>query len=198
MSFQRDVRAQLDQVIREETKWLRHYESEVVNNFDTLKKGRVKVVIPELGFYTEDKGMWCFPRQGNSMSVPEKGSWVDVYFASGDPNKPRYLHYASEMDSMIPSKFDGQPATRVIFESPITKESIKYSDDTKELVFLEGTEPFVLGNILKTTLTNLISAIEALTVVTGGVPSGVPVNVAAFVAIRTNLSTIISLLLKGK
>ena len=162
MRLQRDIRAQIDQVIREETRWLRHYESQVIDNLDPLNRGRVKVTVPELGFDTPDKAMWCFPRQGNSMSVPEKDSWVDVYFVSGDPNKPRYLHYASEMKDMTPTKFDGQPATRVIFESPVTNESIKYTDGDKVLAFLEGSEHYVLGDKLKTELQKIVNALTQL------------------------------------
>lgn len=142
MNLEKDVRSLLNKVIREETMWLRHYEAQVVDNLDSLKKGRVKVIIPELGFYTSDKGMWCFPRQGDSMSIPPIGAWVEIYFVSGNPNKPRYLFYASEMLGMTPINFDGLPSTHIIFEDSNTGDFIKYDAVLKTL-----TLNFVTGSI---------------------------------------------------
>lgn len=57
-----------------------------------------------------------------------------------------------------------------------------------------SVEPTLLGTQLKTTLENLIDAISAITVTctAPGNPSSVPINVAAFTLIKTNLATILS------
>ena len=161
MDLERDINDLISRIIKREVRWLLHYNAQVVNNVDILRKGRVKVIIPELGFDTADKGMWCFPRQGNSLSVPLKDEWVEVYFNRGNPNNPRYLHYSTEsMDA--PSKYDGDPNTRVLFESPKTGESITYKDGDGSLALLDGTEHFILGDTAKTELQKNINALTQL------------------------------------
>ena len=58
------------------------------------------------------------------------------------------------------------------------------------------TEPAVLGTQLKTTLENLIDAINAITVTISGATGGIN-NAAAFTLIKANLSTILSQLNKN-
>lgn len=131
MSFERDLKQLITNIVKEETRWLRHYSAQVVDNEDILQKGRVKVIIPDLGFDTPEQGMWCFPRQGNSLSVPLIDEWVEIYFMRGDPNEPRYLYYASESMEVSPN-YTGIK-DRVIFESPETGEFIKYNDEEKKI-----------------------------------------------------------------
>ena len=157
----RDIRGLVISVIKEELKFWKHYIGEVKSNNDSLNLGRVQVTIPELGFFSEDQAIWAFPRQGNSMSVPQKGEWVEIYFIGGDSDRPVYLHYASEVQGSIPENYS-EPATRVLFESPKTKENLTYNDDDKKFVFNEGEESFVLGDTLKTELQKTVDALTQL------------------------------------
>ena len=56
----------------------------------------------------------------------------------------------------------------------------------------DGTEPMVLGNTLKDLLSQLISAITALTVPTPHGPSGAPLNSAQFNQIKSQLDKMLS------
>jgi hypothetical protein len=148
------------EIVREETKFLRHYVAKVENNIDPLGGGRVLVTIPEIGFLTPDQGVWASPRQGHGISVPTVGQYVEVYFMAGDSGAPVYLHLASEMMGMLPAAYMKIPTSRVVFQSPSTGDCIKYDDILKQLdiiatLFIKlnnGTEPFVLGTQLYTYL----------------------------------------------
>jgi hypothetical protein len=156
----RDVYNLIAEIIKEETTFLRHYLALVVNNVDPIKKGRVLVLIPELGFDTPDAGMWSFPRQSSSMIVPEVNDYVEIYFMAGDPNRPVFIYPATEMADMVPVAYDGLPGTKVVFQSKKTGYSIIYNDLLAQLIFNKGTEPFVLGNLLLTFLNNLVTNIN--------------------------------------
>lgn len=146
MDIDRDLGDLIVRVIKKEIRWLRHYSGQVVDNADTLNKGRVKVVIPELGFDTADLGMWCFPRQGDSLNVPLLDDWVEVYFRTGDPNQPVYLHYMSEAQDAL-SSYDGDTNNRILFESPTTGEYIKYNDEEKKIeINMTEASITLLGN----------------------------------------------------
>lgn len=157
----KDIRGLIISIIKDEFKFWKHYLGEVKNNQDSLNLGRVQITVPELGFFSEDQAIWAFPRQGNSMSVPQKGEWVEIYFIGGDSGRPVYLHYASEVQGNVPKNYSN-PSTRVIFESPKTKENLTYNDDEKKFAFNEGDEPFVLGDTLKTELQKTIDALTQL------------------------------------
>lgn len=45
-------------------------EGVVLKNQDDEGLGRILVSIPSLGWDTEDKATWCFPKQVNSISTP--------------------------------------------------------------------------------------------------------------------------------
>jgi hypothetical protein len=206
MDNEYDIKGLISEIIREETVFLRHYIGEVVDNSDLLNKGRVLVTIAELGFDEPSAGMWCYPRQGNSISIPEVGSFVEVYFMGGDPNRPVYLHYASEMVEMLPTQFTSS-SIRVIFESPVTNESIKYNDEDSNLTFLEGTEAYVLGDTLKTEIQKNTDAITQLqTDLTNWVPvpndGGLALKNLTSVGFElspvANLASILSEVIKGK
>lgn len=170
MDLNRDMVGLIAEVVKEETIFLRHYLGMVSNNKDKFRKGRIQVTLPELGFMTPAEGFWCWPRQGDSLSVPEVDSIVEVYFMGGNPDRPVYMSYTSEMENMTPTTFDGEASTRVVFESPKTNEGIKYDDLSKQLDIMstmikmnEGDEPFVLGNKLITFLNNLLTELGSHT-----------------------------------
>lgn len=168
MSFIDDLYEEIRLQIIEETLYYRHYIGEVVDNNDSLKKGRVKVTIPELGLDDNGTAIWCFPRQGHSMSVPKKGEWAEIYFINADPEKPVYLYPASEIAENTPKGYTGDVKKHTIFEDPENeKATIVYDGNGKELqilqdgekiVMLAGNESYVLGETFVSWLANFINA----------------------------------------
>lgn len=195
MSELRDLRSEIEDIIHEETQYMKHYIGRIVDVFDVLKKGRVKVTIEELGFLTPDTGIWCNPRQGNSLSVPKIGQYAEVYFINGDRSRPVYLYPVAEIVDNTPTKYDGNPLNHIIFEDPNNPVSnIKLQN--AQLILFDGTESYVLGDSFLNWLTNYINNIFNLHahtgVSTGGGTSGPPTLTG------TPPSNILSLLIKGK
>lgn len=159
------------EIVRQETLYLRHYPGQVLSNTDELNIGMCQVSVPELGWDTADLSPWCYPRQAHKMSVPKVGEWVEVYFLSGDINRPVYLEMCNEMRTesdnkrCVPEWYTGDPKKHIIFQSPISKKGIMLDDTTKMLsidsenieFIIGSTEPFVLGNQLNTFLTDLVN-----------------------------------------
>jgi hypothetical protein len=109
------------------------------------------------------------------MIVPEKGEWVEVYFMNGDMNKPVYLAICNELKRddntyTVPEWYTGDPKVRVLYQSPVTKKGIKLDESSGDMLLdsdtvtliVESTEPFVLGNNLKTWAEGVDDAISAL------------------------------------
>lgn len=160
------------EIVRQETLYLRHYMGQVLSQTDELNIGMVQVAVPELGWTTSDLAPWCYPRQLHSMSVPEVGEWVEVYFLNGDMNRPVYITNCTELKKddnkyCVPEWYVGDPKLRVIYQSPLSKKGIKLDDtqniltiDEDNIVLIDGsTEPYVLGDKLNTYLTNFINTI---------------------------------------
>ena len=135
-------------MIVKETLWLRHYNGKVVSVTDPLNKGRVKVIIYELGYSVESNGFWCSPRFLNSLYIPKVNDWIDVGFINADKDKPVYYGKANEMDNQLPKNFDKDTKTQIIFESPNDVQNIRYNEDSDELLIGAGDESFVLGDKL--------------------------------------------------
>ena len=128
-----DLYGIIKQIILEETLFLRHYIGQVYSVSDTLRKGRVQVTLKELGWETPDMAIWAWPRQGNGVSIPAVNAWVEVYFIGGDPHRPVYLFPVSEMQNQVPSKFDGQAGTHVLFQDPNKAENYIKFDAAQNL-----------------------------------------------------------------
>ena len=99
----RDPRSIIEALIREQTKYLRHYIGRVTDVQDPLGRGRVLVHVPDLGWNTDAAGAWCWPRAMHGMDVPAVGEWVEVYFVAGDPDQPVYLGQAAEIQEQKPA-----------------------------------------------------------------------------------------------
>lgn len=205
---QYDTVSFIRELIIEETKYLRHYPALVVINIDSENQGRVLVTCDELGWFLPDQGVWAVPRDKHSMSVPNVGEYVEIYFMAGDPVRACYLGKCNELFQQLPTTFDGKPTSHVLFESPLMKKGIKFDDLTGKMVIdfitaeigAGATEAMVLGTALKTQLEALCDGIVALTVTCAapGSPSSPPINAATFTAIKAQLTTILSLLVKVK
>lgn len=216
----RDIRGLVITIIKDEFKFWKHYLGQVVDNNDSLSLGRVQVTIPELGFFSQDQAIWAAPRQGNSLSVPLKDEWVEIYFIGGDSNRPVYLHYANEVQGHTPESYTGTE-DRVIFESPKTGEYIKYNDEDKSLEIsfsgninitsngevnisnaskinlIGATEAFVNGTSHQTALLNLCTAIAAISPA-GSSAANITAILAAFATFSGTLSTMLSIKIKGE
>ena len=125
MDHTRTLRGAIAEVVREETRYLRHYWGQVVRNDDPVRRGRVKVTIPELGWNNDATAAWCFPRQMHALSVPKKDEYVEVYFMSGDPDRPVYLGLLSDFAGNIPPSYTN-PTTHIVFEDPDEKTLVRW------------------------------------------------------------------------
>lgn len=193
MSGARTIRDIIAEVVRRETRYLRHYEAQVLRNDDELNKGRILVAIPALARFSGDEGIWAFPRYPNfSQVTPPVDSWVEIYFMNGKIDRPVYLNGISELTDTKLEGYTG-PTTHVLFEQPDGKLSIIYDSENDAFtikvtgdVTVEsfdsfklgaGGEAFTLGTTLKGHLDALATYIDAHVhsgVTTGGGSSGPP------------------------
>lgn len=174
MDLTRTLYGEIAEIVRVETRFLRHYWAEVVDTEDALSKGRVKVTIPTLGWDTPAKGAWCNPRDRHSMVVPKVGEYVEVYFLEGNENKPVYLGQVAEFEGQTPSKYT-DPETVVLYENPVTGVSVLYKEsegvadisfetvnvDSEALNLNGDSKAFVTYAELDTALQSLVSAINS-------------------------------------
>lgn len=178
---------QIKDIIFQETIYLRHYIGQVISQNDEDNAGCVQVAVPELGWSSADVAPLCYPRQRHSMSIPEAGEWVEVYFINGDMNRPVYLGNCGEMKKddgkyCIPEWYTGDQKMRVLYQSPTSGNGIKLDDTTGEMnieaekkvtikasdivldsetiMMIDGsTEPFVLGTKLSTWISTFVTTI---------------------------------------
>lgn len=120
---------EIAEIVRRETRYLRHYWGEVLRVDDPKRKGRVLASVPELGWNTQATGVWCQSRDRHSMVVPEIGERVEVYFMGGDRDRPVYLGTAHEIGDQTPA--DYMPKTAVIWQDPKSGASITFNGITK-------------------------------------------------------------------
>ena len=132
MDLTRTARGAIEQIVREETRYLRHYFGTVLRNDDELNRGRVLASVPELGWNTEDQGAWCFPRQTHALSVPAIGEIVEVYFMAGHPDRPVYLGMPADFTGNLPSSYSS-PSTHIVFEDPTDKTLIRWDGSNLDI-----------------------------------------------------------------
>jgi len=160
MDRYRSLSDQIAYEVEKALKYHKHYIGQVSDNDDPSKKGRVRVMVPELGWDSQDRAQWCWPRQGFGMNVPLVDQWVEVWFIAGDRNRAVYLGLAAEITGHTPDAYSA-PKQRVLFQDPTTKDSIIYDaeDKTFTLTFDQDTlvidrqnrtlEVDMNGNVLK-------------------------------------------------
>lgn len=89
--------------------WNSFYRAKVIDSKDPEKQGRVKLWIPDImPEIDDDVGIWAYPANNpmgganniedgddqhfqGTWYVPVVGSYLYIFFESGDPNKPRYF-----------------------------------------------------------------------------------------------------------
>lgn len=124
----RDVINVIRKIVSQETVYLRHYIGKVLKNKDVQRKGRVLVGIDELGLNKEDNGFWAAPRDKNSMSLPAKSDYVEIYFINGDRDRPVYMGVANEIKGMKAKNYNGLPSNHVLFEDTKNKHVDKFDE----------------------------------------------------------------------
>ena len=82
-------------------------------------------------------------------------------------------------------RVNGKVRIQAATEIDVVADKVRLGDD-------QTTDPAVLGNELKDILTQLIVAVEAITVPTAVGPSGIPLNNPVFEQIQAKLDTILS------
>lgn len=153
---------------------------EVLDVNDTLKKGRVLVAVPSLGWNTKDQGAWCFPKEKKSIKTPAVGDFVLIEWIDADRDLPIYSAIASNIADMLPKNYDGNATTDVLYENNDGTTYVKYDSLTKEFIFEDengnkmafkpaiieldgtlfkmfgGTEAFLNGTTFDSWLTNTL------------------------------------------
>ena len=140
---EKDILSLIRKIIYKDTIYLRHWRGKVLDDQDSLNKGRVKVSIPELGWepgmHLGSDGIWCWPRQGYSIIPPAVGEWVEVYFLGGNPKDAVYLTGMGEMKGNTPRQYS-DPKKRVLWQDSVTGDYIQYDQDSKELDISVSTD----------------------------------------------------------
>lgn len=165
-------------IIYEETKMLKHYVCKVVVNTDPLKKGRVKVLIPELNIDTPDVAIWCYPRQSRGLSIPKVSEYVEVWFINGEIERAVYMTTCFELTTQLIKNIT-TTTKHVLFESPKSiVDVIEYDEGQGLFTICKGTEKAILGDKLKTYLTDFVNTTFNTHVhsgvLAGGANTGVP------------------------
>lgn len=120
-----------------------------VSDPDSL--GRVLVLIPSLGWDTDDKGAWCYPTDKKALVVPEVDSWVIVEWIDRNPDMPIYRGVPTAIKDQIPSTYNGDPNTKILFEQD-SDNVIKYLDGVftmlvKNELLLGGEDGKAVGRV---------------------------------------------------
>jgi hypothetical protein len=149
MDNSRTIRGMIQEIVIQETRYLKHYVGQIVDITDDTNKGRVKVTVPMLGWISPDQGAWCFPRDKHSMIVPDVGEWVEVYFIAGNKDHPVYMGIANEMKDQLTASYT-ENTKNVVFETG--NLSIIFDETTNQLVLTNGSEKIILDANLGITL----------------------------------------------
>jgi hypothetical protein len=187
--------------IKEHTRYMNFFYAKIESVDDELKKGRKLVTIPQLGWTTQDLGVWA---------------WISDIKELKNPNDCYIQGKATGIEGMIPKAFDGNPTTDVLYEDNKAQIKVVYDEQTKQMTIQDqqnqvlfkqnsgeinitpatllkmfgGTEAFVKGTTFEAWMTLFILALNAHThsgVTTGTGVSGTPA--AAFTAPTNWIST---------
>lgn len=123
----------INKIVNHNLKFLVPREGQVKDLKDPLKKGRVLVLIPALGWDTNDKGAWCSTIDKNLLSTVKVDDWLIIQFVDGNSNSPICIGKSTRIKDQLPKNYDGEPTTHILFESPENKIMLKY-DEKKDLL----------------------------------------------------------------
>ena len=117
------------QVISRTTRYMRTYLAKVIDNKDNDGRGRVLIIIPELGIITESEGVWADVEQPVSHNViPAIDDWVSVYFMSGDASKPTVRGIVNSIKDNVP---ETDEQNRLLYKDEVLKVNLDI--ENKEL-----------------------------------------------------------------
>lgn len=148
-----EVITMITKIIKDTTRYNVPRLGKIAKTDDPLKRGRILVHIPSLGWDTDDKGAWCYPKDKNSLVTPKKDMYVLVEFVDGDRDLPIYSGIATQMKNMLPANYDGNKETQIVFESNNQGVLIKALESAKELLVQAVTKAVLSGGGLEIELT---------------------------------------------
>lgn len=99
------------------TRFMKTYQGIVLDDQDELKKGRVLLSVPDLGWFTPSESPWAEPEYpGRGAITPAIGDTVPVYFIAGDVSRPVYRSARmGEIKGTTPPSYTG-PETKILYE----------------------------------------------------------------------------------
>lgn len=113
---------------------------------------------------------------------------LDVRLNAFDDDLQSYVTIVPAVGSVVlVGAVDGQSQDRVVLSTSEVEKVIWKCGETRLVFDQGGWEIARQGESLKKILTDLIDAITQVTVTTGTGPSGVPINLPAFTAIKQRL-----------
>jgi hypothetical protein len=130
---QKTLKQLLQKIINLETKYLRIYKGKIVDVNDSENMGRVLVQVPSLGWNDNEKAIWCFPSDKNLIITPKVDDWVRIGFSEGFIDRAFYFGCANEFQNVLPSEFDGNAKTQILFQDNNDEVFIKYDEQQKIL-----------------------------------------------------------------
>ena len=155
-------------IIADNFKYAFPRRGQVVEIIDPVKKGRILVVIPDFGWDTPDKGVWCRPVDTGSLKTPPVDSWVVVMWMNGNPDEAIYLGTDTNMKDVIPKSY--VPNSQVLFEGIDNKIRMVYNEKENEMLI--GNVDFREASRKEDAIEAIIPANTVVVSVTGG--SGAP------------------------
>lgn len=119
----------LREIIAKITRYDRTYMAKVLVDLDPEGKGRVQIIIPDLGILTSAEGVWADVEMPIGVNIsPKAGDWVAVYFLGGDPSKPCVRGRTSIVKDNLPKNANRK---QVFYEDDNTK--IYYDETNSEI-----------------------------------------------------------------
>lgn len=202
MNRRGDEYGEVIDIIADVTRYQKQYPGQVIDDQDELARGRVKISVPELGWFKPSESPWVEHEYGYGVVTPTVGDFVVLYFMSGDVSRPIYRSKVGEFKNAVPTQYTG-PNTKVIFQHEET--SIIYDSDSGEFIIsgpakiiLQGdaieingnSKAFVTHTELNTALQTFVTALNttfASKLNGGGSPGTLSLNIAS--AATTTLKT---------
>jgi hypothetical protein len=186
-----DEYGEILQVISEETKYFKQYEGKVLDTGDELNKGRVKISVPELGWFLPTESPWVDAEYfGRGCIVPKVDDWVVVYFIAGNVNRPRYRSRTSALTGSTPGSYTG-PETVILYED----DTVVIMYDGEVVTVNAGSKKVRVKNDnqnLATLIGELMDDILALQ--TAGSPAAhvlAPASTSQFNALKTKFDSLL-------
>ena len=140
-----------------QSKYFGIYQGKVVSVSDPEKRGRIKVICPEV-LYTSVSA-WCDPcipvayDGGGDFCLPKMGEAVWLMFISGDANKPVYLGgWWSKDSTPINSNYSSDKRIINYANCTITlkdgKISLKVDNSSNNEVIIQTDKMTIKGNLV--------------------------------------------------